>query len=117
MAPLNSRESESISAAAPLQTDPPDLTNTLQHKKRIAGNGSFATVYSCLCVQNGEVTVKAITLPRASGIKQPEKNELIRKTRRELGIWRRLEHPNIIPLLGTARGEDFTSDHPCMVAM
>ena len=37
--------------------------------------------------------------------------------RRELGIWRRLHHPNIVPLLGTARGEDFGSDHPCMVSM
>lgn len=37
--------------------------------------------------------------------------------KRELGIWRRLEHPNIVPLLGTAHGEDFASDHPCMVSM
>ena len=36
---------------------------------------------------------------------------------RELGIWRRLDHPNIVPLFGTARGEDFGSDHPCMVSM
>ena len=36
---------------------------------------------------------------------------------RELGIWRRLDHPNIVLFLGTARGEDFGSDHPCMVSM
>ncbi|KAG8217015.1 kinase-like domain-containing protein [Butyriboletus roseoflavus] len=37
--------------------------------------------------------------------------------KRELGLWKRLRHPNIVPLLGTARGEDFASDHPCMVSM
>ena len=37
--------------------------------------------------------------------------------KRELAIWRRLDHPNIVPLLGTARGEDFGSDYPCMVSV
>ena len=37
--------------------------------------------------------------------------------RRELGIWRRLDHPNIVPFLGMARGEDFGSDYPCMISM
>ena len=37
--------------------------------------------------------------------------------KRELGIWRRLDHPNIVPLLGKARGEVFGSEHPCMVSM
>ena len=37
--------------------------------------------------------------------------------RRELGIRRRLDHPNIVPLLGTTHGEDFGSDHPCIVSM
>ncbi|KAF8549373.1 kinase-like protein [Imleria badia] len=95
---------------------PPDLTDTLQRDtKRIVGHGSFGTVYSCLCARNGVVAVKAITLP--AGIEQPEKDEFIRKARREPGIWRRLENPNIVPLLGTARGEDFGSDYPCLVSM
>ena len=37
--------------------------------------------------------------------------------KRELGIWKRLDHPNIVMLLGTASGEDFGSDHTCMVSM
>lgn len=38
--------------------------------------------------------------------------------KRELGIWKRLPpNPNIVPLLGTAYGGDFGSDHPCMVSM
>ena len=37
--------------------------------------------------------------------------------RRELEIWKRLDHPNIVQLLGTACGEDFGSDHTCMVSM
>ncbi|KAF9232606.1 kinase-like domain-containing protein, partial [Melanogaster broomeanus] len=36
---------------------------------------------------------------------------------RERGIWRRLDHPNIVPLLGTANGAMFNSKHPCMVSM
>ncbi|KAF8124531.1 kinase-like domain-containing protein, partial [Boletus edulis] len=40
------------------------------------------------------------------------------KMKRELGIWRRLEpHPNIVPLLGKVRGDEFASDYPCMVSM
>ena len=43
--------------------DPPDLTDTLQRdKKRIVGHGSFGTVYSCLCTQNGEVSMFAFPL-------------------------------------------------------
>ena len=37
--------------------------------------------------------------------------------KRELEIWRRLDHPNIVPLLGTASGEDFGCDYPCMVSV
>ncbi|KAF9230669.1 kinase-like domain-containing protein, partial [Melanogaster broomeanus] len=35
---------------------------------------------------------------------------------RELGIWRRLDHPNIVPLLGTASGFG-SGKYPCMVSM
>lgn len=52
--------------ATPLQVDPvdpPDLTNTLkQGSKRLAGGGSFGTVYRCLCALNGEVSMFALTL-------------------------------------------------------
>ncbi|KAF8552361.1 kinase-like protein [Imleria badia] len=37
--------------------------------------------------------------------------------RRELGIWRRLDHPNIVPLLGKTCGTGFGFDHDCMVSM
>ncbi|KAH0826779.1 kinase-like domain-containing protein [Lanmaoa asiatica] len=97
--------------------DPPDLTDTLQQdSKRIIGRGSFGIVYHCLCTQNGEV-VKVITLLQVPGLNQTEQDEFKRKMKRELGIWRRLDHPNIVPLLGTARGKAFGSDHPCLVAM
>ncbi|KAF8549366.1 kinase-like protein [Imleria badia] len=119
MVPLCSREIASRSASTPLQVDQMDLldlTDTLQRdKKCIAGHGAFGTVYSCLCARNGKVAVKVITLHRC--ITEPEKDEFIRKTRCELGIWNRLEHPNIAPLLGTTRGEDFGSDYPCLVSM
>ncbi|KAF9232602.1 kinase-like domain-containing protein [Melanogaster broomeanus] len=42
---------------------------------------------------------------------------LFQRLRRERGIWRRLNHPNIVPLLGTADGSMFNSKHPCMVSM
>lgn len=56
----------SSSTAIPLQVDPiglPDLTDTLrQGSKRLAGTGSFSTVYRCLYAQNGEVSMSALTL-------------------------------------------------------
>ena len=37
--------------------------------------------------------------------------------KRELGVWKRLSHPNIVPLLGKAYGAKFGSDYPCMISM
>ena len=37
--------------------------------------------------------------------------------RRELGIWKRLDHPNIVPLLGKTCGAIFGSDYDCMVSV
>ncbi|KAF9234716.1 kinase-like domain-containing protein, partial [Melanogaster broomeanus] len=41
----------------------------------------------------------------------------LQRLRRERVIWRTLDHPNIVPLLGTADGSMFNSEHPCMVSM
>ncbi|KAG8216986.1 kinase-like domain-containing protein [Butyriboletus roseoflavus] len=110
---------EPVSTPAPFNPGPvdvPDLTTALvQSSKRLAGKGSFAAVYRCSCAQNGEVAVKAISFDRS--IDQARRDEFLRKVRRELGLWKRLDHPNIVPLLGTALGADFGSDHPCMVSM
>ncbi|KAI9569759.1 hypothetical protein HD554DRAFT_1995351, partial [Boletus coccyginus] len=43
-------------------------------------------------------------------------SSVTQKLRREVGLWKRLDHPNIVPFLGTAQGEEFGSNYPCMVA-
>lgn len=56
----------SSSTVTPLQVDPiglPDLTDTLrQSSKRLAGTGSFGTVYRYLCTQSGEVSMFLVAL-------------------------------------------------------
>ncbi|KAG8216990.1 kinase-like domain-containing protein, partial [Butyriboletus roseoflavus] len=97
-------------------SDLPDLTITLQRgKKRIVGHGSLGTVYHCFGAQSEEVSMFT-SLPSKFYLYCPCSGRS-QGLRRELEIWRRLDHPNIVPLLGTARGEDFGSDHPCMVSM
>ena len=81
--------------------DLPDFTDTLQQStKRKVGNGSFGTVYSCLCTQRGEVSmsvpilgsthtpfclqvaVKAITFPRS--FDQAKKDTFLRVSWQQL---------------------------------
>ncbi|KAF8548050.1 kinase-like protein [Imleria badia] len=72
-------------------------------------------VASCVRRTIAEVAVKVIAFD--SSITRDDINELTRKMRRELGLWRRLDHPNIVPFLGTVCGRYFGSDHPSMVAI
>ncbi|KAG6375322.1 hypothetical protein JVT61DRAFT_3550 [Boletus reticuloceps] len=65
---------------------------------------SFGNINKCLCIGKmgrKEVAVKPLPFRFRMDISET--------ARRELGIWRRLDHPNIVPFLGTITGFNTTS--------
>ncbi|KAF8556139.1 WD40 repeat-like protein [Imleria badia] len=85
---------------------PPNLTpDIIRIKNQYAAGGSFGDVYRCRyhgSLVPIEVAVKAF---RFSFIPEEDAGDKsIKMLRRELGIWRRLEHNNIVPFLGIAYG-------------
>ncbi|KAG8216993.1 kinase-like domain-containing protein [Butyriboletus roseoflavus] len=95
----------------------PDLTDELLlDMKNTVGTGSFGVVYRCPRTTKEEVAVKMVIIPSDPSC-GAERDKLTRGLRRELGIWRRLDHPNIVPLLGKTSGVGFGSEHDCMVSM
>ncbi|KAF8419801.1 WD40-repeat-containing domain protein [Boletus edulis BED1] len=99
---------EPLCGASGLNTNlprPPDLTRyiTRVNDQYIAGGG-FGDVYRCWYHDNlpKEVAVKAFRFAFATNGDANEKSD--KMLRRELGIWRRLDHKNIVPFLGVAYG-------------
>ncbi|KAF9232610.1 kinase-like domain-containing protein [Melanogaster broomeanus] len=113
-------EMDEVTEALEAQLDPgalPDLTNEPKEVDKHVSTGGFGTVYHYSCRLKGEVAVKAFKIPDVVYDDELAMKDFERRMRREHGIWRRLDHPNIVPLLGTADGSMFKSEHPCMVSM
>ncbi|KAF8131852.1 WD40-repeat-containing domain protein, partial [Boletus edulis] len=84
---------------------PPDLTRYIaKAEDQYAAGGGFGDVYRCWCYYGSpkEVAVKAFRF--AFAINGDANNKSAKMFRRELGIWRRLNHPNVVPFLGIAYG-------------
>ncbi|KAF8123455.1 kinase-like domain-containing protein [Boletus edulis] len=87
-----------------------DLTKQVSRESAIhIAGGAFGDVYKCRRHSSGSSSLVAVKSPRYFASEDPEKNqrklELNNKIlRRELGLLRRLEHSNIIPLLGVTYG-------------
>ncbi|KAF9222420.1 kinase-like protein [Gyrodon lividus] len=87
----------------------PDLTGSVfKLGDQYSEGGSFGDVYRCNCHGNSgtkEVAVKAFrfkfTVVERDG---NGSDRSIKMIRRELGIWRRLDHHNIVPFLGIVYG-------------
>ncbi|KIJ12385.1 hypothetical protein PAXINDRAFT_101209 [Paxillus involutus ATCC 200175] len=87
----------------------PDLTGSvIKLDDQYSEGGSFGDVYRCKYLSNSgtkEVAVKAFrfefTVNEHDGNGSDRSSRMIR---RELGIWRRLDHENIVPFLGIVYG-------------
>ncbi|KAF9219588.1 kinase-like protein [Gyrodon lividus] len=105
------------SKSTALHVAPPDLTQALEQINLYpVGTGAFGIVYHHACRLEGqlyEVAAKVVKIP--VDIDDEAAEDFERRLRRELSIWRRLDHPDIVPLLGTAFG--FGAHYPCMVSM
>ncbi|KAF8550940.1 hypothetical protein OG21DRAFT_357461 [Imleria badia] len=89
---------------------PPDLTpyHSKLHDQYLAA-GRFGDVFKCLysCgspVDVKEVAVKALRFKFNLKLTVKEGDRSAKKFRRELEIWKLLDHRNIVPFLGIADG-------------
>ncbi|KAG1741463.1 kinase-like domain-containing protein [Suillus paluster] len=82
----------------------PDLTNAItRHHPYPIDGGAYGNIYQCTYhAPEGDVKV-AIKAIRPLSTNAAELTELSQILRRELGIWKRLGHPNILNLIGTAQ--------------
>ncbi|KAN0080223.1 Protein kinase-like domain containing protein [Tylopilus felleus] len=87
-----------------------DLTRQIVRRSAIqAACGAYGDVYKCRCKDmSGSPSLVAVKALRCFASQDPEEVQrrlkLNKALRRELGLWRRLEHPNIVPLLGVTNG-------------
>ncbi|KAI9573298.1 kinase-like domain-containing protein [Boletus coccyginus] len=83
---------------------PPDLTpHIVKNSDQYSKGGHFGDVYRCwhhFDSGKQEVAVKAFRFELTT----TEGDKPAKMVRRELGIWRRLQHKNIVPFLGIAYG-------------
>ncbi|KAH7888446.1 kinase-like domain-containing protein [Phlebopus sp. FC_14] len=94
--------SQTRDPASSRQVDrPPDITEQIDRENRhYYDGGGHGDVWRCIYHGTcGPVVVAVKTLRCIKGQETLQEN-----LRRELGIWRRLNHPNIVPFLGIARG-------------
>ncbi|KAG6382175.1 WD40-repeat-containing domain protein [Boletus reticuloceps] len=84
---------------------PLDLTRyiTKSDDQYVAGGG-FGDVYRCRYLNGSpkEVAVKAFRFKFTLAAHESDRS--VKMFRRELGIWRRLNHPNVVPFLGISYG-------------
>ncbi|KAF8549324.1 kinase-like protein [Imleria badia] len=84
---------------------PPDLTPYISKADgQCVAGGGFGDVYRCWYHCDGspkEVAVKALRFRLIDGSASDKPAQMLH---RELGIWRRLDHRNVVPFLGIAYG-------------
>lgn len=86
---------------------PKDLTKLVDRdENKFLGGGSFGDVYmgiwkdKVLEAKRGKIVVKVMRLSGSIDSKTTAKHQ--KKLRRELAVWQNLDHPNIVPFVGTA---------------
>ncbi|KIJ63503.1 hypothetical protein HYDPIDRAFT_112924, partial [Hydnomerulius pinastri MD-312] len=80
---------------------PPDLTGEIvKLDDHYCDGGSFGDVWKCSHTDSSGSRDVAMKVLRPN----IEYKKSVKLLRRELGIWRRLDHKNIVPFLGTASG-------------
>ncbi|KAF8845927.1 kinase-like protein [Paxillus ammoniavirescens] len=103
--------SEGLGPSPAIAPDPvvPDLTGSIiKLNDQHSGGGSFGDVYRCKHRSDSstkEVAVKAFRFNFTANEQGGNGNDgTVKMIRRELGIWRRLDHKNIVPFLGVTYG-------------
>ncbi|OAX35490.1 hypothetical protein K503DRAFT_366754 [Rhizopogon vinicolor AM-OR11-026] len=97
-------------SSTPKHSSPNDLTEFIT---KLVGydfpinDGGFGDVYKCTYKhKRGEQPVEIVVAVKVLRTRAQSDNEA---SRREIGIWKRMRHECIVPLLGTTTG--FSADH------
>jgi mitogen-activated protein kinase kinase kinase len=88
-----------------LDTD--NWDNIKYMKGAMIGQGSFGSVYLALHSITGELmAVKQVEMPSAAGAIDSKKKSMIDALKREIGLLREMQHPNIVQYLGSSSDEE-----------
>ncbi|KIJ61124.1 hypothetical protein HYDPIDRAFT_31631 [Hydnomerulius pinastri MD-312] len=86
----------------------PDLTDRIERiRDHPVDGGSFGNVWRCLFHKDSsriEVAVKAFRFEQVESAPSESLQKFSKDLRREIKVWHNLHHPNVVPLLGIARG-------------
>ncbi|OJA11923.1 hypothetical protein AZE42_06143 [Rhizopogon vesiculosus] len=83
----------------------PDLTGQLIRTSEYATSfGGLSDIWRCTLKRNGSVIDVAVKSIRGQVVDEEEAKKKSRRLLRELKVWSRLRHDNIVPLYGTASG-------------
>lgn len=83
----------------------PDLTGQLNRTSSYATSfGGLSDIWRCVWNRNGSIVVVAVKSIRSQALDEKDVKKKNRRLRRELKVWSRLRHDNIVPLYGTVSG-------------
>ncbi|KAG1749422.1 kinase-like domain-containing protein [Suillus lakei] len=83
----------------------PDLTGQLNRTSSYATSfGGLSDIWRCTWNRNGSIVVVAVKSIRSQALDEEDAKKKSRRLRRELKVWLRLRHDNVVPLYGTASG-------------
>ncbi|KAG1763361.1 kinase-like domain-containing protein [Suillus occidentalis] len=81
----------------------PDLTGQLNRTSSYATSfGGLSDIWRCIWNKNGSSVVVAVKSIRSQALDEKDVKKKNRRLLRELKVWSRLRHDNIVPLYGTA---------------
>ncbi|KAI9831362.1 MAG: ATP binding [Thelocarpon superellum] len=82
--------------------------NTKWMKGALIGQGSFGSVYLALHAITGELmAVKQVEMPSDTGSQvDNKKKSMVEALKREIGLLKELQHPNIVQYLGSSSDDD-----------
>ncbi|KAG0701074.1 kinase-like domain-containing protein [Suillus ampliporus] len=82
-----------------------DLTGQLNRTSSYATSfGGLSDIWRCIWNRNGSAVVVAVKSIRSQAVDQEDAKKKSRRLRRELKVWSRLRHDNVVPLYGTVSG-------------
>ncbi|KAG1815792.1 kinase-like domain-containing protein [Suillus variegatus] len=83
----------------------PDLTGQLNRTSAYATSfGGLSDIWRCTWNRSGSIIVVAVKSIRSQALDEDDAKKKSRRLRRELKVWLRLRHDNIVPLCGTVSG-------------
>ncbi|KIJ58614.1 hypothetical protein HYDPIDRAFT_119394 [Hydnomerulius pinastri MD-312] len=86
----------------------PDLTDHIERiRDHPVDGGSFGNIWRCSFHKDSskiEVAIKAFRFEQVESAPPESLQKISKDLRREIKVWHKLHHPNVVPLLGIARG-------------